>query len=105
MALSDLLNKLARYRHRKRVHSQIEAARDLLNGPDAWYVLEKLNVPGFGTDLVRIDFPPRIDAVAAVRRDAGCPSPLDALVGRTLPAARRRLEALMAHAPPRGAWP
>jgi hypothetical protein len=39
----------------------LAGARWLLSGESAWTALEQLNVPGFGADLIRIDFPPTKD--------------------------------------------
>jgi len=39
---------------------QIAATRRLLNGKHAWFGLDRLAVPGFGTELLRVDFAPRI---------------------------------------------
>jgi hypothetical protein len=36
----------------------LAVTRKLLFGPHAWSALDKLGIPGFGTDLIRVDFPP-----------------------------------------------
>jgi hypothetical protein len=36
----------------------IQRMQRLLNGPQAWYVLDCLGITGFGTKLIRFDYPP-----------------------------------------------
>ncbi len=35
--------------------------RKLLSGPFAWHALDRLEIPGHGTDILRVDFPPKTD--------------------------------------------
>lgn len=48
----------------------LAGARWLLSGESTWTALEQLNVPGFGTDLIRIDFPPPLQSER--RQESGC---------------------------------
>ena len=48
---------------------RLASARTLLRGEFRWYVLNALDIPGFGTDLLRVDFPP--DPAATPRWGSG----------------------------------
>lgn len=44
------------------IRLKISAMRSLLTGPFAWFALDKLEIPGHGIDLIRVDFPPATDS-------------------------------------------
>jgi hypothetical protein len=54
----SLLKKLLFYPTSLLLRLKRLAARSLLNGRFAWVEMDRLGIPGHGTDLVRIDFPP-----------------------------------------------
>jgi predicted O-methyltransferase YrrM len=70
---------------------RIASARKLLRGDFRWHALDALGIPGFGTDLIRVDFPPdpaapprwgngrAPHAALAAILDAGQPGQLDLL--------------------------
>lgn len=95
---------IGRFR-RARLHRRIAAARALLDSADVWYGLDQLRIPGFGTDLVRIDFLPDVGPDFAAQRSSPRPAELCELFDRALPAARRLLAAVLSHAPAADTWP
>jgi len=105
MSVAELSRKLAYYPRSLLLRAQIAAARALLRGGEAWHGLDQLGVPGHGTDLVRIDFPPRVMDAPRWRRDSTIHARLAAIIDQSLPAARVWLSRITRHAPARGAWP
>lgn len=55
-----LFRKFAYYPRSLMLRLEVAAARRSLRGPHAWSVMQQLDIPGFGTDLVRLDFPPPV---------------------------------------------
>jgi hypothetical protein len=60
---SSFLRKLAFYPTAINLRIATYFARKLLNGPHRWYGFSALGIPGFGDELVRLDFRPSIPAV------------------------------------------
>jgi Methyltransferase domain len=89
---------------RRRLHRRIAGARALFHGDDVWYALDQLGIPGFGTDLVRLDFPPNIGPPFAQSRSSPRSPEIEQAIAATLPRARARLAAVLAHAPCRADW-
>jgi hypothetical protein len=60
-----MLKKLSKYWNTIRffpkslwLRLSLKNTRQLISGRYSWFALERLGIPGFGTDLIRIDFPP-----------------------------------------------
>jgi len=100
-----LLARLFARLRRERLHRRIAGAQAVLAGDDAWYALDRLGIPGFGTRLLRIDFPPDVGPDFAATRSSPRSPEIAALFAAALPAARRRLAAALAQPPARSAWP
>lgn len=90
---------------RQRLHRRIDGARALLRGEDVWYALDQLHLPGHGTDLVRLDFPPDIGPQFAATRACSRHPDIVGMFAAALPAARRLLASMLEHAPSRSLWP
>ena len=105
MSVSGLLLKLAFFPRSLMLRARIASARSLLHGPDAWHVLDRLGIPGHGTDLLRVDFQPRVADASRWDTNSATHARLDTIVARSLPAARALLSHIVAHAPARNAWP
>jgi hypothetical protein len=84
---------------------RLAAARSLLRSPYRWQALDRLGIPGFGTDLLRVDFAPRVDE--SDRRECGGlgRQKLVDLIDAGLPAIRERLARIMAHTADCQRWP
>ncbi len=59
MPLSNLFNKIWFYPKSLFLKLKISAVHRLLNSSLKWYVLDQLGIYGHGTDLLRVDFPPK----------------------------------------------
>lgn len=59
----SLIKKLLFYPQSLWLRQQIAATRRLLKGRFRWQAYEALEIPGFGDDLIRVDFPPAQGAV------------------------------------------
>jgi hypothetical protein len=105
MSVADLSRKLAYYPRSLLLRAQIATARALLRGGEAWQALDRLGIPGHGTDLVRIDFPPRVSDAPRWQRGSAIHARLAAIIDQSLPAARVWLSRIASHAPARAAWP
>ena len=101
----SLLEKLRFYPHSFALRWRVAAARSLLAGRFRWHALDSLGIPGHGTDLVRLDFPPDVGASFAPSRALPRSPALAALFAAALPAARSRLERILSVAPARSLWP
>jgi len=101
----SLLAKLRFYPTSLLLRAQLAATRSLLRGPYRWEALDRLGIHGFGTDLLRVDFPP--DHAASPRWGHGRPShaPLVALIDANQPAQLDLLRACLAFAADCRAWP
>jgi predicted O-methyltransferase YrrM len=55
----SLFARLRFYPRSLLLRAQISATRRLLGGNHAWHALDRLGVPGHGTDLMRVDFRPQ----------------------------------------------
>lgn len=67
----SFLAKLRFYPTSLLLRAQLAATRRLLLGRYRWNALDRLGIPGFGTDLLRVDFPP--DRSASPRWGHGRP--------------------------------
>jgi hypothetical protein len=105
MSIANFSRKLAYYPRSLLLRTQIAVARALLRGDKAWHALDQLGVPGHGTDLMRIDFPPRVADAPRWQRDSAVYARLAAIINQSLPAARVWLSRIASHAPARTAWP
>lgn len=54
----SLIERVRFYPTSLKLRAQLLAARQLLFGPHRWQAMDRLGIPGHGTDLMRIDFPP-----------------------------------------------
>ena len=101
----SLLAKLRFYPTSLLLRAQLAAARSLLRSRYRWEALDRLGIPGFGTDLLRVDFPP--DAAAKPCWGHGRPThPLLAtIVDAHQSAQLELLRACLAFAADCHAWP
>ena len=101
----SLLAKLCFYPTSLLLRAQLAAARSLLRGPYRWDALDRLGVPGFGTDLLRVDFPP--DAAAKPCWGHGRPTHalLAAIIDAHQPEQLALLRTCFAFASDCRAWP
>jgi len=58
MSLKKYLNSILYYPRSLFLKNSIQTTKRLFQGPNKWFAMEQLGIPGFGTDLIRIDFPP-----------------------------------------------
>jgi hypothetical protein len=105
MSVADFSRKLAYYPRSLLLRAQIATTRALLRGSEAWHALDRLGVPGHGTDLVRIDFPPRVADAPRWQRDSAIQARLAAIIDQSLPNARAWLSRIAGRMPDRAAWP
>lgn len=59
MVLLDIFRKIRYYPRSLALRKRIAVTRSLLNGSQQWHVLDRLGIYGHGTDLLRVDFPPK----------------------------------------------
>lgn len=103
----SFLGRVRAYLHRRRLHRAIAGMRELLEGhpTNQWYAFDQLGLRGFGTSLLRVDFPPEVGAESAARRSLR-PSPrLETIFAQARPRTRDQLAAILRHVPGRGSWP
>ena len=101
----SLLSRLFFYPTSLAVRLRIASARKLLSSQFNWHALHALGIPGFGTDLLRVDFPP--DTAAAPRWGHGRPTheALALLIDANQSAQLELLRACLATAAECRAWP
>lgn len=103
----SLFERVRAYIRRRRLFSTIAAIRELLNGHpnNLWYAFDKLGVRGFGTSLLRVDFPPDVGAAFAARRSFR-PSPrLEAIFAEARPRTLDLAASVLRHVPADTTWP
>lgn len=85
--------------------AQLAAARSLITGREKWSALDRLGIHGFGTELLRVDFPP--DAAAVPRWGHGRPphERLASVLDAGAPDQLAFLRGCLAHAAGALAWP
>lgn len=85
--------------------SQIETARRVLCGDNAWQAMDRIGIPGFGTELLRVDFLP--DAANVPAWDSSSPTyaRLAAFVDRNSGRQTACFERCLAYAEIVGSWP
>jgi predicted O-methyltransferase YrrM len=101
----SLLAKLRFYPKSLLLRAQLAATRSLLSGSYKWQALDRLGIHGFGTDLLRVDFPP--DAHASPRWQPGDPTHtrLAAILDADSSLQSEFLEQCLAFAPEIREWP
>lgn len=66
----NFFKALAYYPTVMAIRASVGVCRSLFAGPHAWQAMDRLGIPGFGTDLIRIDFPPPLQSER--RQESGC---------------------------------
>lgn len=101
----SLLHRLRRLPAELAYRGQLAATRRLLAGTSRWRAFDALGIPGHGVDLLRIDFPPDVQARPAWGHDRPPHPELLALLSRNRPEQLRWLSACLATAVDCQQWP
>jgi hypothetical protein len=102
----SLIDKFRFYPQSLLLRWKIAAARSLLQGSYRWDALDELGIPGHGSDLIRVDFPPARDAAPRWGVEGRTVHPaLAALFASNAPAQLELLRACLTHAETCHAWP
>lgn len=104
-AIRRFFNGVMYYPRSVALRRSIARARRLLNGPHSWSALDRMGVPGFGTDLIRIDFPPPVGPVPAWGHGKPVHRELAAIAGESSAAQHVLLGKCLAGADVCLAWP
>ncbi len=98
-----MIGRLLALLRRRRRHSALEQTRGILSGPGAWENLDQLGITGFGTDLLRVDFPPQLSQRADWSHVSGR---IAALLDANVDAQLRTLDEWLSRGGPElSAWP
>ncbi len=101
----SLLAKLRFYPTSLALRLRLASARKLLCGELRWHALAALGIPGFGTDLLRVDFPPDPAATPRWGHGRATPAALAAIIDSAQPAQLDLLRACLTTAGDCRAWP
>ncbi len=89
----------------RRLKADIERTRKLFSGRFAWTAMDKLQIPGHGTNLIRLDFQPSaVEALSAQETTWPLPA-LTKLFEREIEQYRLLLESLLPYAKLTQDWP
>ena len=84
---------------------RVRAARRVLAGERAWQAMDLLGIPGFGTDLLRLDFPPAGGNVPAWDGNSAAFARLAGRLDRNAPRQAALLAACLGHSEILKSWP
>lgn len=101
----SFLAKLRFYPTSLLLRVQLAAARSLFRGRFRWEALDWLGIPGFGTDLLRVDFPPDTNAKPRWGHGQANHNTLAAILDTNQAAQLQLLRACLAFAADCSAWP
>lgn len=101
----SLLGKLRFYPTSLALRAQLLGARRLLTGAHRWQALDRLGVPGHGTDLMRVDFPPPCEAAPRWGHGRAAHPGLERILSANEADQIETLRACLVTADDRAGWP
>jgi hypothetical protein len=101
----SFINKIRYYPKSLILRFKIATTRSLLDSPQCWHALDRLNIYGFGTDILRVDFPPKRDSKPLWGHGSPPHPGLVGLFDSNLQEHLEYLKSVLEHAADYHAWP